>query len=136
MANLPSAKISDTEYLERIQKGLGCSEEEAKEILAYDRAIDKAKAKDRLEFDLDLQTEKEATKFAHTGTRKTPPSYKFDKRERKKDEIKVDLIEYIHSALANFEGIDANEITNAGQRIDFTIGENSFYIALTKKRNK
>ena len=43
-------------------EGLKCSEDEAKEIFAYDKAIDKAKAKDRLEHDLSIEQEKEAKK--------------------------------------------------------------------------
>ena len=132
-------KISkaDKEQLNRIMSGLKCDLEEAKEILAYDKAIDKAGAKERLAHDLDLETEKEAKKMANVRDHKAP-NYQFTKRERKANPTKGGII----AELAKFMENDSEfavadlEITNKERVIAFTIGEDKFEITLTQKRKK
>lgn len=130
-------KISkaDKEQLDRIMSGLKCDIEEAKEILAYDKAIDKAKAKERLAHDLDLETEKEAKKMANVRDHKAP-NYNWNKRERKANPTKGGII----AELARFMENDSEfavtdlEITNKERIIAFTIGDDKFEITLTQKR--
>lgn len=132
-------KISkaDKEQLNRIMSGLKCDLEEAKEILAYDKAIDKAGAKERLAHDLDLETEKEAKKMANVRDHKAP-NYNWTKRERKANPTKGGII----SELAKFMENDSEfavadlEITNKERVIAFTIGDDKFEITLTQKRKK
>lgn len=132
-------KISkaDKEQLDRIMTGLKCDIEEAKEILAYDKAIDKAGAKERLAHDLDLETEKEAKKMANVRDHKAP-NYNWTKRERKANPTKGGII----AELAQFMENDSEfavtdlEITNKERVIAFTIGDDKFEITLTQKRKK
>ena len=69
----------DETQLSRIKAGLKCSDAEAAEILAYDKAIDHG---EKTPHDLTPAQNKVAQSYARTGTRK-PTVYKFTTRERK-----------------------------------------------------
>lgn len=121
----------------RIMEALHCSEAEAEQIMADDKAIDRG---EKMPFDLDKEAEKTARKFAHTGTRKSPPAYKLDntggKRSRKENPTKASII----SELAKFLETDSEnacvevEITNKERQIAFKIGENAYELTLVQKR--
>ena len=116
---------------------LKCSREEALQVIADDKAIDRGQ---KMPFDLDDEAEKVARKFAKTGTRKTPTAYKLDntggKRSRKENPTKASII----SELAKFLETDSENacvnvsITNKERQIAFTIGENSYELTLVQKR--
>ena len=105
---------------------LGCSEEEAYEVIESDRKIDKG---EKL-FDLDPELEKGAKK-ARQAPRKansTPT-----KRERKEDEDKRELIDLLKNAL---EGTaESLEITNPERQIDFIFSNRKFRIVLSAPRS-
>lgn len=126
---------SEKAQIQRIMEGLKCSEDEAKEILAYDKAIDKAKAKDRLEHDLTIEQEKEAKKFSNVKEHKQT-AYKWTTRERKKNPTKTAIIKEIAEFLKeNSENACENvEITNPERQISFSIGENQYEFTLVQKR--
>lgn len=126
---------SEKAQLQRIMEGLKCSEDEAKEIFAYDKAIDKAKAKDRLEHDLSLEQEKEAKKIANVKEHK-PTAYKWTTRERKKNPTKSAIIKEIAEFLKenSANACENVEITNSERQIAFTIGENNYEFTLVQKR--
>lgn len=121
----------------RIMEALHCSEAEAEQIMADDKAIDRGQ---KMPFDLDDEAEKVARKFAKTGTRKAPPAYKLDntggKRSRKENPTKASII----SELAKFLEADSEnacvevEITNKERQIAFKIGENAYELTLVQKR--
>ena len=121
----------------RIMEALHCTEAEAEQIMADDKAIDRG---EKMPFDLDKEAEKTARKFAHTGTRKSPPAYKLDntggKRSRKENPTKASII----SELAKFLEADSEnacvevEITNKERQIAFKIGENAYELTLVQKR--
>lgn len=76
--------------------------------------------------------------MTRTGTRKTPTSYKFDKRERKPNATKGQLIEELAKFLENgseFSIVDL-VIANKERQIAFSIGEDSFELTLVQKRKK
>lgn len=104
---------------------LGCTEEEAFEVIESDRKIDKG---EKL-FDLEPELEKGAKK-ARQAPRKansTPT-----KRERKEDSDKRELIDLLKNAL---EGTAENlEITNVERQIDFTFSNRKFRIVLSAPR--
>ena len=113
--------------------GLKCSEAEAKEIYAYDCKVEsQAKA----EYDLPPDKAKIAQKYAHTGTRKTPTVYQFNKRERKPNATKggiiAELVEYLekHSDFS----IENLQVLNKERQIAFRIGEDNFELTLIQKR--
>ena len=126
---------SEKAQIQRIMEGLKCSEDEAKEIFAYDKAIDKAKAKDRLEHDLSIEQEKEAKKFGNVKEHKQT-AYKWTTRERKKNPTKSAIIKEIAQFLKeNSENACENvEIINPERQIAFVIGENQYEFTLVQKR--
>ena len=126
-----------TSQKKRIMEALHCTEAEAEQIMADDKAIDRGQ---KMPFDLDKDKEKVARKFAKTGTRKAPPAYKLDntggKRSRKENPTKASII----SELAKFLEADSEnacvevEITNKERQIAFKIGENAYELTLVQKR--
>ena len=121
---------------EKLIRTLGCTEEEALDIIASDKAIDQGK---RVEFDLDPEREKMAKKMANVGTKK-PTVYKFDTKEKKRKEnpTKAGIIAELAKFLEeNSENTCENvEITNKERQIAFKIGENDFELTLVQKRAK
>jgi hypothetical protein len=114
--------------IDRIMKNLRCSREEAESILAEDKHIDRG---ERVDFDLDPETEKRAKKFANTGTRTT----KEGKTARKAPENPTK--EGVITAISNFlteNGYSSVEITNKTRQIAFKIGEDAYEITLIAKR--
>ena len=114
--------------IERIMNGLRCSREEAEQILADDKAIDRG---ERMSFDLDKETEKQAKKWANTGTRQTTSEK--TERKRKENPTKASII----AEIANFlieNGYDSVEITNKERQIALKVGENAFELTLVQKR--
>ena len=114
--------------IDRIMKNLRCSREEAESILAEDKRIDRG---ERVDFDLDPETEKRAKKFANTGTRTT----KEGKTARKAPENSTK--EGVITAISNFlteNGYNSVEIINKTRQIGFKIGEDAYEITLIAKR--
>ena len=107
---------------------LGCSEEEAKQIIADDKAIDRG---ERMAFDLDPQAEKQAKKYANTGTRQTNGAK--TERKRKENPTKATIISEIAQFLTE-NGYEMVEITNKERQIALKVGENAYEITLVQKR--
>lgn len=122
----------DAEQLQRIMTNLKCTEEEAAEIMAYDKAVDKG---EKTPHDLTPAQNKVAQSYARTGTRK-PTVYKFDKKERKPNEPKRELIQIITDALIEQGMIDDNSlhIENVERQIDFTFNGTKYRIVLSAPR--
>ena len=114
--------------IDRIMKNLRCSRKEAESILAEDKRIDRG---ERVDFDLDPETEKRAKKFANAGTRTT----KEGKTARKAPENPTK--EGVITAISNFlteNGYNSVEIINKTRQIAFKIGEDAYEITLIAKR--
>lgn len=115
---------------------LGFTDEEIEDVAKNDDAIDKG---EKVSFDLSKEKEKEARKWAHTGTKK-PTVYALDntngKRNRKENPTKASIIAEIAKFLEeNSENACENvNITNKERQIAFTIGENSYEFTLVQKR--
>jgi hypothetical protein len=112
--------------VEKLMRLLKCTKEEAEEMIACDKAIDRG---ERVYFDLDPQAEKEAKKMANTGTRKTTKTT----RTRKENPTKAHTISEIAQFLME-NGYEMVNITNAERQIAFKIGENDFELTLVQKR--
>ena len=121
---------------EKLMRVLGCTEEEALDIISNDKAIDQGK---RVDFDLDPEREKMAKKMANAGTKK-PTVYNFDTKDKKRKEnpTKAGIIAELAKFLEeNSENTCENvEITNKERQIAFKIGENDFELTLVQKRAK
>lgn len=116
--------------VERIMKHLNCSKEEALDIIACDKAIDRG---ERMEFDLPIELEKEAKKMSNVGSRKTDG--KKVERKRKENPTKSTLITEISQFLTE-NGYENVQITNKERQIAFSVAENSFELTLVQKRAK
>lgn len=119
--------------IERIVSGLKCSREEAEEVYRYDVAVDHD---EKTEHDLPPEKLAIARKQAHTGTRKTPTTYKWGTRQRKPNATKGGLIEELSEFLkehSSFETKDV-EVTNIERQIKFAIGSDVFELTLVQKR--
>ena len=118
---------------EAIMKALGVSEQEALEIIEFDKAVDRG---ERTEYDLDPEKEKEAKKMANVKNHRTTGVYNLNKRERKANPTKASIIAEIAQFLAeNSENACENvNITNKERQIAFRIGENDYELTLVQKR--
>lgn len=116
---------------------LGFTDEEIKDIIETDDAIDKGQ---RVYFDLDPEKEKEAKKYTKAGTRKAPTVYKLDnaegKRSRKENPTKASIIAELAKFLTETSenACEMVEITNKERQIAFKIGENTYELTLVQKR--
>lgn len=128
-------RLTDAERLERIKTGLHCSDEEAREILEYDKKVDKDKT-EQLEYDLDEGKRKVAAKYTRTGTRQTTKNYNFTPRARKSNATKAgiisDLMEFLSTG-SQFT-IENLEAVNPERLISFKIGDHNFTLTLTQNR--
>ena len=119
---------------EKIMRILDVTAEEADEIIAYDKEVDRTT--DGLKYDIDKAVAKAALKEAHKGHDRKPTVYKFDKRERKANPTKGGIIAELAKFLTeNSEYATENvEITNKERQIAFKIGEDAFELTLVQKR--
>lgn len=126
--------VTETQ-VHKLMRILGISEEEALQVIADDKAIDRG---ERMSFDLPIELEKEAKKLANVTTRKTPTVYNFDtsKKKRKENPTKSGIISEIAKFLEekSENACENVKITNAERQISFTIGENSYEFTLVQKR--
>lgn len=125
-------RITDAERLARI-KTLFPDDAEARDILAYDKAVD---AGEKTPYDLTPEQEKAARKYAHAGTRKTPTNYKFTKRERKPNATKGGIIAELANFMEKHSNFDVSSltITNKERQISFMVGGETFELTLVQKR--
>ena len=119
--------------VQKLMRILNCTEEEAKQVLADDKAIDQGK---RMEFDLDPETEKMAKKFANTHERKKPMVLDNKPRARKENATKGGIISELHTFLTENSGFSIENcvITNKERQIAFEIGGEKFELTLIQKR--
>lgn len=117
--------------IQKMMKILGCSEEEAREIVQADKAIDKG---EKL-FELSPEQEKASKKARSTGTKK-PTVYNFDttKKKRKECPDKQFLINLLSEALK--EECSGIEITNKEREIVFNYNGTGYRLTLAVPRVK
>jgi hypothetical protein len=114
--------------VEKLMRTLKCSREEAEQVIADDKAIDRG---ERMAFDLDPQAEKQAKKYANTGTRQT--NGQKTERKRKENPTKATIVSEIAQFLTE-NGYEMVEITNKERQIALKVGENAYEITLVQKR--
>ena len=118
---------------ERIMRSLGVTAEEADEIIAYDKAIDRG---ERMEYDLDPEKEKEAKKMANVRNHKTTGVYDLRARPRKENATKKGIIDDLFKFLTENSEIAYENVSilNKERQISFTVGEDTFELTLVQKR--
>ena len=114
---------------EIMMKNLGITAEQAEELMAYDKAVDRT-TKERLKYDLSLEDEKRAKKLANVTEHKRT-AYSFTKRERKPNVTKRGIIEYLTKCFADYENL---VVTNKERQIAFSCGGNDYELTLVQKR--
>lgn len=121
--------------IELFMKKLGCTKEEALDIIKTDKEINKGADP----FPLTAEQKKVEKAARACGTRKTPTVYKFqDGKQKKANPQKEAIIAEIAKFLAeNGENAYENvEITNKNRMIAFSIGEKSFELTLVEKERR
>lgn len=118
--------------LARIKK-LGVSDEEALEILAYDKQVEQTKESERLEYDLTKEQEAIAKKFKRTNS-----NVSTGKRNRvaKEDPTKEGVISAIAEFLRNdipVSDVTDVEITNKTREILFKIAGDYYSVVMARK---
>ncbi len=112
------------ERIAHLMKTLDLTEEEAREMLATDEAIDHGADP----FPQTAEQKKASKEARSTGTR----TYTFTKRERKADNDKRALIYALAQCVLDFD--EALTITNPERQIDFTYNDRHFRIVLSAPR--
>ena len=107
---------------------LGLTDAEIEQVLADDKRIDRG---EKL-FELDPELEKGAKK-ARQADRK-PTTYNFQKRERKADTGKRDLISALVGAVAPLADGEV-EITNMERELVFTVNGRKYKVVLSAPRS-
>ena len=113
---------------EKLMRVLGCTEAEAEDIIASDKAIDKG---ERVYFDLDPETEKQAKKMINVETHKK--SAEKTVKTRKENPTKASIIAEITQFLTE-NGYNSVEILNKERQISFKADGNAYELTLVQKR--
>lgn len=117
---------------EKLMRVLRVSAEEAEDIIAYDKAVDRG---EKTKYDLTTEQEKETRKYRQADRKPTVYNWQ-GKRERKPNATKGGLIAELFKFLTeNSEfAVENAEITNKERQIAFQIGEDRFELTLVQKR--
>ena len=120
--------------VEKIMRLLDCTEEEALDVIATDKIIDKG---GRTEYDLPIEQEKLAMKMSAVKDRKAKDQAN-NKRGKtvKENPTKAGIIAEIAEYLKENCGFATENvtITNKERQIAFRIGENDYEFTLVQKR--
>lgn len=118
------------EKIQLIMKNLEVSEEEAKEIMEYDKAVDRMSIAEA-EADLTPEQKEAIKKYKNVATKtaKKPFVPKLDKRPRKENGTKKGIIEDIFNALLE-KGYENLTIVKAEKEITFDMGGDNYSISL------
>ena len=117
----------DEKKIAKMMKSLGCSREEAIEVMRDDEAIDKGENL----FELTAEQKKVEKKMRQAD--RTPTVYKFTKRERKPNQTKRDLMQLLQNALIDFGATDM-EVTNIERQLDFAVDGVRYRVVLSAPR--
>jgi len=112
---------------------MGYSDFQIEEMLEDDKAVDRGEV---MPWDLSAEEHKKAMRNANADEHKKPTVYKFDKRERKENKPKQEIISGIFEFLtANARFCPENVvILNKERQISFDFAGEKFEITLTQKR--
>lgn len=119
------------EKIELIMKNLDVSEEEAKEIIEYDKSVDRMKSLKEVEADLTEEQKAAIKKYKNVATKtaKKPFIPKLDKRPKKENGTKKGIIEDIYNALLE-KGYENLTIVKTEKEISFDMGGDNYSISL------
>ena len=125
----------ELEYEQTIEKHiklLGCTREEAIDIIETDKIIDKG---GRTQYDLSKEEEKLAMKISGVSERKAKSADNKRGKVRAENPTKADLIKFLFESLTEYECQNLN-ILNKERQIAFSVGDNDYELTLVQKRKK
>lgn len=116
-------------------KCLGCTREEAIDIIETDKIIDKG---GRTEYDLSIEEEKEAIKIGRVDERKSKSADNLRGKVRAENPTKSGLISNLAEFLEKMSIFVCEDvkITNKERQIAFRCGEHDYELTLVQKRKK
>lgn len=129
MADCKSRGDFPPEQVQQIMKTLQISEQEAQEVLDYDKRID---AGEKLG-ELSAEQKKVAKEMTITTSARTKPTYKFQPREKKANMAKQEIIAAIAQMLES-KGAEKLEIANAEREFSFLLDNVKYKIVLSCPR--
>ena len=119
---------------EKLMRLLGCTAEEAEDIIRTDSDIDHGK---RTKYDLSKDEEKVAKKYTniHEKTKKKPIVFDNKPKGRKENPTKAGIVAEIAQFLKEKSEFATEnvEITNKERMIAFKVGDESYEITLIRK---
>lgn len=117
--------------IEKLMRLLDISEDEAKQIVADDKAIDQGK---KMDFDITPEQERETRKYRQADKKPFVPN--LTKRERKPNELKREIIDDLFTFIVENwpEAAKNADIANKERQIDFSLNGENFSITLTQHR--
>ncbi len=119
--------------VELMMKTLGVTEEEAKQIIADDKEVDRMKSIAEVEADLTPEQKAVIKKYKNAGVRNVTPKKPFipdlKTRPRKENGTKRGIIEDLFNAL-NEKGYENLTIVKAEKEITFDMGGDNYSISL------
>ena len=118
---------------EKIMRLLGCTEEEALDVIETDKIIDKG---GRTQYELSKEEEKLAMKISGVNERKAKSADNKRGKVRAENPTKSGIIAEIAEYLAENCGFACEnvEITNKERQIAFKCGDNDYEFTLVQKR--
>ena len=119
-----------TNQVAKMMSLLGCSEEEALQVIEDDKRIDKGEDL----FPLTAEQKAVEKKMKNTDTKK-PTVYNFNTRERKADNDKRALINLLAETMENVSDGGTVDVTNSERELEFLYGGRKFKITLSCPRN-
>jgi hypothetical protein len=132
----------DEKRISHLMEKLNIQRQEAIQLIKDDETIDHLKTS---ELDNDLTPEQKAVIKKARQADRTPTVYKFTTRERKKDNIKAEIVNLLFNALQNEVSasntemlhIDAQNIVveNPERELTFTVEGRKFKIVLSAPRS-
>jgi hypothetical protein len=130
--------MSEQETIRNLMVRLKCTEDEARDIIAYDKAVDHATTKAemaQLPYELTDEQKAVAKKMTNIGekTVKGKKPVIVGARPRKENPTKQSLIACIAQALTA-HGVDNLEVTNKERLVEFTVEGQKYTVTLTANR--
>ena len=125
----------ELEYEQTIEKHiklLGCTREEAIDIIETDKIIDKG---GRTQYDLSKEEEKVAIKISGVSERKAKSADNKRGKVRAENPTKADLIKFLFESLTEYDCQNLN-IVNKERQLAFSVGDNDYELTLVQKRKK
>lgn len=118
--------MTETEYIKMLMENLHCTEDAARDVMETDRAIDRGADP------FPLTADQKATEKKMRQGKRAPTAYKFEKRERKPNDAKREIIQTLDDALCDL--VDDVTVTNPERQIDFVFNEIKYRIVLSAPR--